>query len=112
MSKETPLLKQLLAIIEDIQATEITVLDVHQQTTVTDFMIICNGRSSRHVKSIAEQAMEKMKAAGYPSISHNGVNSGEWALVDFGDLVLHVMQPTTRAFYNLEELWETPSHDV
>lgn len=106
MSDKNPLLKKLLASLEDIHAIDVTVIDVGSQTTVTDFMIICSGRSSRHVKAIAEQVLENMKAAGLPALSTNGFETGDWALVDFGDFVLHVMQPASRSFYNLEGLWQ------
>lgn len=103
---EQTALDTLLAALDDIQATDIVVIDVKDQTSITDYMIVCNGRSSRHVRSIAEQSMEKMKAAGFPTLSSTGLDSGDWALIDFGDFVVHVMQPDSRAFYNLEGLWQ------
>lgn len=106
MSEQQTFLKQLLKSLDDIQAIDVTVIDVKQQTSVTDYMIICSGRSSRHVKAIAELVIEQMKAAGLAALSHNGLEIGEWVLVDFGDFVLHVMQPDSRAFYNLEGLWQ------
>ncbi|KTD51513.1 Ribosomal silencing factor RsfS [Legionella quinlivanii] len=106
MSEYSTQLNQLLVYLDDIHANDIKVLDVKEQTTITDYMIIASGRSSRHVKSIADFVMEKMKADGYPALSENGIEHGDWALVDFGDYVLHVMQPDSRAFYNLEALWE------
>ena len=106
MYDKNPLLNKLLQLLEDIHAINVTVIDVSQQTTITDFMIICTGRASRHVKAIAEHVMEHMKAAGLPSLGNNGLETGDWALVDFGDFVLHVMQPASREFYNLEGLWQ------
>lgn len=105
MYDDNPLLKQLLQFLEDIHAIDITVIDVREQTTITDFMVICSGRSSRHVKAIAEHIIEHMKASGMPALSSNGLDSGDWALIDFGDFVVHVMQPESRAFYHLEALW-------
>lgn len=109
MSEQQVFLKQIIAALDDIQAIDTTIIDVKDQTTVTDFMIICSGRSSRHVKSIAQSVMEDLKAKGLTPLGSNGLESGEWALVDFGDFVLHVMQPDSRAFYNLEGLWQAPS---
>jgi ribosome-associated protein len=98
-------LKQLLSFLDDSQAIDVITLDVRKQTTVTDYMIIASGRSSRHVKAIATTLMERMKAIGVPSLGDNGSENSEWILVDFGDYVVHIMQPDTRSFYNLEELW-------
>ncbi len=110
MSNNNVFLDKLILALEDMQASDITVLDVHKQTTITDFMVICTGRSSRHVKSIAEQTIEKMKSEGISPISSTGLELGEWALIDFGDFILHVMQPDSRAFYNLEGLWQNTAN--
>ncbi len=100
------LLKELMAYLEDIKAIDIVVIDVSKQTSVTDYMVICSGTSSRHVKAIAESMLERMKKAGIPSLGQHGLDNGEWALIDFGDAVLHVMQPNNRIFYDLEGLWQ------
>lgn len=106
MPEKNPLLDRLLKVLDDIHAIDVKVIDVCMQTTVTDFMVICSGRSSRHVKAIAEHTLEQMKAAGVSALGSNGFESGDWALIDFGDAVVHVMQPESRAFYNLEGLWQ------
>lgn len=103
------MLAKLLHSLEDIQAADIKVIDVRQQTTVTDYMVIASGRAARHVKAVAQKVMEDMKAAGMPSITCTGLESGDWALIDFGDFIVHVMQPESRQFYNLEGLWEEHS---
>lgn len=99
-------LTQLLVYLDEIHASELKVLDVRKQTAITDYMIIVTGRSSRHTKSIAEYIMEKMKESGMASIGNHGMETGEWVLVDFGDYVVHIMQPDARTFYNLEGLWQ------
>lgn len=99
-------LNTLQTILEDIQAIDVRIIDVRSHTTITDYMIVCSGRSSRHVRSIAEYAMEHMKAAGIPYISYTGLENGEWALVDFCNFILHVFQPNMREMYNLEGLWQ------
>lgn len=109
MPDSKQMLSQILKSLEDIQAIDIKVLDVHEQTTITDYMIIASGRASRHVKAIAQKVMEDMKAAGLPSINSSGIEHGDWALIDFGDFIVHVMQPESRQFYNLEGLWEEHS---
>jgi ribosome-associated protein len=106
MPDSKQMLSQILKSLEDIQAIDIKVLDVHEQTTITDYMIIASGRASRHVKAIAQKVMEDMKLAGLPSLNSSGVEHGDWALIDFGDFIVHVMQPESRQFYNLEGLWE------
>ena len=106
MHDTNPELNTLQRVLEDIQAFEITIIDVKKLTNITDDMVICAGRSSRHVRSIAEYTMEHMKKAGYPSVNHTGLENGEWVLVDFGDIILHALQPSTRDFYNLEGLWQ------
>ena len=104
------MLAKLLKSLEDIQAIDIKVIDVHNQTTITDYMVIVSGRASRHVKAIAQKVMEEMKHAGYPSFSSAGLESSDWVLIDFGELILHVMLPESRQFYNLEGLWEEHPH--
>jgi ribosome-associated protein len=91
--------------LEDIKARDIKVLDVRGKTSITDIMIIASGTSERHVKSIAETVAFQAKQAGAPAIGIEGLQDGEWALVDLNDVVVHVMQPKVRDFYQLERLW-------
>ena len=96
----------IVDILDEIQAADITVIDVSQQTSVTDNMIICSGRSSRHVKAIANTLIEKIKANGQKPLGCHGEETGDWILVDLGDSIVHIMQPEVRAHYNLEGLWK------
>lgn len=91
--------------LEDIKARDIKVLDVRGKTGITDIMIIASGTSGRHVKSIAETVAFQSKLAGAPAIGMEGLQEGEWALVDLNDVVVHIMQPKVRDFYQLERLW-------
>ncbi|WP_163936938.1 ribosome silencing factor [Paraferrimonas sp. SM1919] len=91
--------------IEDIKARDITVLDVQQHSTITDYMIIASGTSKTHVKSIAEYLVVEAKKAEIEIIGIEGRESSEWVLVDLGDVVVHVMQEQARDFYQLEKLW-------
>lgn len=109
MSDNNPKLNILLHTLDESQAIDVSVIDVRQQTSVTDYMIVCSGRSSRHVKAIAEELMHQMKIAHFPALSSTGLQNGDWALIDFGDFVVHVMQADSRAFYNLEGLWQNVS---
>jgi ribosome-associated protein len=106
MSDQNPMLVKLLHALEDIQASDIKVIDVRKQTTITDYMLIASGRASRHIKAIGQKVMEDMKLAGLPALHCTGLETGDWVLIDFGDFIVHVMQPESRQFYNLEGLWE------
>jgi len=91
--------------LEDIKAEDITVLDVTGMTDVTDVMIIATGKSTRQVKALANEVSSQAKAAGVQPLGIEGEDVGEWALVDLGDVITHIMTPQTRAIYNLEKLW-------
>jgi ribosome-associated protein len=103
-------LKQLvLDTLDDLKAREVSVMDVRGKTAVTDFMIVASGTSDRHVKAIAEAVSFRAKEAGEPPLGAEGVNEGEWALVDLNGVVVHIMLPKVRDFYNLERLWSAPA---
>lgn len=104
-----PLVKTLQHWLEEQQAIDIVCIDVREQTVITDYMIICSGRSSRHVKAIAENSMEQMKKEGFRVLNESGLQTAEWVLLDFGEVIAHIMQPATRAFYHLEGLWHAPA---
>ena len=101
---QTEALKQVaLQALDDLKGNDITVMDVRDMTSVTDVMIVASGTSARHVKSLADAVALACKKAGVPPLGVEG--EGEWALVDLGDVVVHVMQPRIREFYALEKLW-------
>ena len=91
--------------IEDIKGFDITVMDVRKLTSMTSYMIVASATSSRQAKSIADNVREKLKEKGYSIRGTEGEKEGEWVLVDLDDIVVHIMVPTTRAYYNLEQLW-------
>lgn len=106
--KTSPLVKLVVEAVEDIKGLDIKVLDVAELTTITDHMVIATGTSNRHVKSIADNIIAKAKEAGHRPLGVEGIDAGEWVLVDLADVVAHVMQAQSRAFYQLEKLWDVP----
>ncbi len=92
--------------LEGLKAIDITVIDVHEITSITDYMIICSGSSSQHIHSIADNVAMQAKKQGQQPLGIEGKNSNDWVLVDLGDVVVHVMLPETREFYDLEKLWD------
>lgn len=92
--------------LEDIKGKDIEVLNTRKLTSLFDRLVICSGDSNRQVKALARNVQEKVKEAGGEVVGVEGEDTGDWVLVDCGDLVVHVMQPAVRSYYNLEELWQ------
>lgn len=95
----------VVAALEDIKAKDIAVLKVSHLTSMTDYMIIATGDSNRQTRALANNVQEKLKELGAPILGVEGEDSGEWVLVDLGQVVVHIMLPSTREHYNLEQLW-------
>jgi len=102
----TPAKKKLvISALEDIKAHDILAIDVRKVTPIFDWIVVASADSSRQTKALARHVHDTLKEAGSTVIGTEGEESGEWVLVDFGDVVAHVMQPAVRQYYNLEELW-------
>ncbi len=94
-----------LEALDDLKALDVQVLDVRELTQMTDYMIVATGRSNRQVVAMAEHLIMAAKKQGERPIGIEGLDEGEWVLVDLGDVLVHVMQPDTRDTYQLEKLW-------
>lgn len=106
------LLKIVKKTLEDKKATNIKVLDVGRISSITDFMVVATGNTARQVIALAHYVREKAKSHKQPILGEEGTNTGEWALIDLGDVIVHVMQPETREFYQLEKLWTDIGKDA
>jgi len=91
--------------LEGIKAKDIEVLDIRKMTTMADFIVVASGTSGRHVSSVADRLVEAAKAEGVQPLGVEGKEGSEWVLIDLNDIIVHVMQPATRDFYKLEDLW-------
>jgi ribosome silencing factor RsfS/YbeB/iojap len=105
------LLDLILKSLDDDKAEDIVLIDLSGKTIVADAMVVATGRSARHVSAIAEHVAEKVKAAGYGSRPIEGLATGDWVLVDAGDVVVHIFRPEVRAFYDIESMWQSGSDD-
>ena len=95
----------VVAALEDVKALDITVLDTTALSPLFERVIIASAQSTRQTKALAENVEEQLKQRGEKTNSIEGTDTGEWVLVDLGDIVVHIMQPAVRTYYNLEELW-------
>ena len=91
--------------LEAIRAEDIVVIDVRKMSTLFDYMIIASAESTRQTRALVGNLQEKIKALGGQVLGVEGETTGEWVLVDLGDVIVHVMQPAIRSYYNLEQLW-------
>ncbi len=97
----------VLAVLDDAKAQDVEVFDLRERNTFADFMVVASGTSSRQNKAMADRLGMKIKALGlHAPLGVEGQQEGEWVLVDLNDVVVHLMLPQTRAFYNLEKLWD------
>ena len=97
----------VVTVLDDAKAQDVETFDLRDRNTFADFMIVASGTSSRQNKAMAERLTMKVKELGLPApLGVEGQQDGEWVLVDLTDVVVHLMLPQTRAFYNLEKLWD------
>jgi len=102
---EPALLSRILKSLDDDKAEEIVTIDLAGRSSLADALVIASGRSARHVASIAEHLARRLKEAGYGTRPMDGVGQGDWALVDAGDVIVHIFRPEVRDYYDLEGMW-------
>lgn len=90
------------------KADNIETIDLRGQTAIADFMVIASGTSSRHVATLATKLADRLRAQGVKDIRIEGQNTGNWVIVDTGDVIVHIFRPEVREFYNIEKMWRTP----
>lgn len=93
------------ACLDDMKALEIVEIDLVGKTAIADTMVIASGNSQRHVGSIADRIVEKLKESGFGRVRVEGMPTCDWVLIDAGDVIVHVFRPEVRSFYNLEKMW-------
>jgi len=97
--------KNVINALEDIKAFDIISIDIRKQASIADYIIIASANSSRQAKALADNIKDEMQKINIPLIGMEGGSGSEWVLVDLGDIIIHIMTPTIRAHYNLEEIW-------
>ena len=105
MTSVATIKKNVIEALEDIKGFDIIDLDVRKLTSITDYMIIASASSTRQTRALANNIQDKMKELNVEVVGIEGEGEGDWVLVDIGDIIIHIMTPTTRAYFNLEELW-------
>ena len=100
------LLSQIVSSLDDDKADDIVQIDLRGKTTIGDYMVIASGRSSRQVSAISDKLTERLKANCGVLCKTEGKDSGDWVLIDSGDVIVHVFRPEVREFYQLEKMWQ------
>jgi ribosome-associated protein len=98
-------LDRVLSSLDDSKAEDIVSIDLAGKSALADHMVIACGRSHRHVSAVADHLLRDLKEAGFGSAKVEGLQSGDWVLIDTGDLIVHIFRPEVRAFYNIEKMW-------
>jgi ribosome-associated protein len=99
------LLDNILLWLDEAKAEEVVSIDLAGKSTIADFMVVASGRSERHVAAIGEQIQRKLKDDGFGRVRAEGVEQGDWVLIDAGNVVVHIFRPEVREFYKLERMW-------
>ncbi|MBB5703020.1 ribosome-associated protein [Ochrobactrum daejeonense] len=100
-----------LASLENSKAESITPIDIRGRSTIGDYMIVASGRSHRHVTAVADHLLQALREAGCKDMRIEGLESGDWVLIDTGDIIVHIFRPEVRDFYNIEKIWLDDNFD-
>lgn len=103
------LCKKIASVLDTNKAEEITTLNLRDKCSFADYMIVASGRAPRHVSALADYVADMLKKTGIPPLSVEGKESGDWVLIDAGDIVVHIFRPEVRQFYNIEKMWSLPA---
>ncbi len=103
------LCKQIQSVLDSNKAEDIATLALRDKCSFADFMIVANGRAPRHVAALADYVADLLKKSGSPALSIEGKESGDWVLIDAGDIIVHIFRPEVRQFYNIEKMWALPA---
>ncbi|MGX5667144.1 ribosome silencing factor [Rhizobium daejeonense] len=101
-------LELVLASLEDSKAEDIVTINIAGKSALGDYMVVVSGRSNRHVNAISEHLISDLKDEGFRSARVEGLETGDWVLIDTGDVIVHVFRPEIREFYNIEKMWAAP----
>ena len=101
-------LKLVLESLEDSKAENVISINITGKSALGDYMVVVTGRSNRHVTAIAEHLIDDLKAGGVGQVRVEGLETGDWILIDAGDIIVHVFRPEIREFYNIEKMWAAP----
>ena len=112
-TKKLNLLNVVISSLEEFKAQDITKIDLVGKTSMADFMLIASGTSSRQIRAIAENTATTIKKSSNVNVNIEGLNQGDWVLIDGGDIIIHLFRPEVREFYNLEKMWQIdPTEDA
>ena len=98
--------KSICKVLTDHKAENVVVIDVRGKTEIADYFVVAGGRSMTHTRSLIEHVEEEMEKAGVAPVREEGVREGRWAVIDYGDVIVHIFNDETRLFYHLESLWD------
>lgn len=101
-------LKLVLESLEDSKAENVTSINITGKSALGDYMVVVSGRSNRHVTAIADRLLDDIKAGGLGAARVEGLETGDWVLIDAGDIIVHIFRPEIREFYNIEKMWAAP----